>query len=233
MACAWILSLQIGAAQASEQVNIAVHSVKESDPSHPEWSTHVERRILMLVKSTMPCLSQWGSGMAAIMIVCWVGAIGLLFVYSHQGVTVFFTCATACFLLIPLVLAWPLAMTSTNSIALMAALNNKRVSNLNLPTEFLALENMLRQLNNNRGPSFTIAGTIIDTRLLLKLIGGILSLVIAIMPRLLENTERDQPCGLDHRDIAMLRALFSDKDITCYYNLTLGDIMRPLDNSGL
>eukprot|EP01046_Picozoa_sp_COSAG06_P010027 COSAG06_NODE_539_length_14478_cov_12.490716_2_plen_620_part_00 len=114
-----------------------------------EWDT-AETSALELATNTMPCLSAGWSGIVVGMWgIGWISAT-LLFCDGLTGRTTQLVGAGV-MTLVPLLIAWPLAQTSTQCSNLIDHLNKQRMFNLALHERLTALETALRQHNMGKG----------------------------------------------------------------------------------
>eukprot|EP01043_Picozoa_sp_COSAG02_P065530 COSAG02_NODE_9922_length_2074_cov_1.895190_2_plen_188_part_00 len=137
--------------------------------------------IRSLATDTMPFLS---AGWAGIALGMWgVGWIGALLSFC-EGVTGRWKplLGAAIAALTPLLIAWPLANTSTQSANLMDHLNMQRTLDLNLHDRLSVLETALRQSNKGRGLGFVVASVVVDSRMLSQAMLAVISVMSTVIP---------------------------------------------------
>lgn len=212
-ACPGLLSLHVAAALSRDAIAEAMASIrklKQVSPSslneeargrlfrsqsscpEQEW-TRVESLTLRLATDTMPCLS---AGWARIALGMWgVGWIGGLLSFA-EGVTGRWRplVAAAVAAITPMLIALPLADTSTKCAELMDHLNMQRTLNLNLHDRLSVLETALRQSNKGKGLGFVVANMVIDSRMIAQALLGVISIMSTVIPlvivlRATESTE--------------------------------------------
>ena len=118
-------SLLLGAALASDAVDEVIQRIEELSPTDARWEEEVEQASVKLAEETMEWLSAgWASGVALFFLSPLLPCVGMVVMFAVFRHAAFFV--WACILaVLPLLVCYPLAVTSSKCDDLLSALNTK------------------------------------------------------------------------------------------------------------
>ena len=118
-------SLLLGAALASDAVDEVIQKIEELSPDDPRWEEEVEQASVKLAEETMEWLSAgWASGVALFFLSPLLPCVGMVVMFAVFRYAAYFV--WACILaVLPLLVCYPLAVTSSKCDDLLSALNTK------------------------------------------------------------------------------------------------------------
>jgi hypothetical protein len=209
---AWLLSLHLGVALAADCVDDILRNLSPLPDGDQElkddrllrhefidsgtWERQVEHPVATLVE-TMRHLSDWGTAMGAAAFSYLLFAVTMIPSAIHQSGQCAFWCVakwvtTLTFFAIPFYLAWGPATVSSACDDLVDQLNELSFVGTRMHRERTTrLRASLMSLQCNQGLGFQICGTVVDKRMLGKVIVGGFSAFVSIVTTILA-TARDE-----------------------------------------
>ena len=206
---AWLLSLRLGvilAADCMEDILRKLAPIGSGDESHDDrllrqeftdegaWARHVQHPVAMLVE-TMRHLSDWGTAMGAAVLCYLLFALTMLptAMASSSWWGVVNWSILLAFLAIPFYLAWGPATVSSACDDLLDQLNDLSFVGTDEHRERVArLRTSLMNLHRNQGLGFTVRGTVVNRRMLVKIMLSGSSFAATVVTTMLALAEEDQ-----------------------------------------
>jgi hypothetical protein len=199
----WLLSLQLGVVLASDDVEDLmrdcgpddVKQYLDDDKGRTLWKRKVELPAAMLV-SSLEELSAWGPAMFASTIGCWGFTIFMLPMAAATDslalwVMLVMTAA------MPMTIAYAPASVSTSCDAMHNQLNDiSFLGDGDHKERCSHLRDSLLRLNEGQGLGFRVTGTVIDKRMLFKIMGLIMGGGSTVMTTLVALGARDAAAAL-------------------------------------
>ena len=121
----WLFSLYLGASLAADAVDEVIQRIEELSPTELRWEEEVEHGGVKLAEETMEWLSSgWATGVALFFATFWTGSAGwgVTFAVWRRPEAFIYVCISA---VLPLLVCYPLAVTSSKCDDLLSALNTK------------------------------------------------------------------------------------------------------------
>ena len=231
---AFVASLCVAAALANDEIREVINSVEDTDPDTEEWA-QVDKAACALHEETMQCVSNgWGFGVTAVFLWAFAEALGkaidLLqneWVHDHPKGHIFVHMLEAAgFALLPLVLFFPIAGSSTQCNELTESLCHKAMKNPNSRGKIKALADTLGKTNWGQGVGFVVPLLgVLDTAMIwsiLKFIVGLTSVAYSFVV-VRKPPDAAQECALSAQQrmaVQSLLATFDASNTSCAYNLT-------------
>eukprot|EP01051_Picozoa_sp_SAG22_P000453 SAG22_NODE_13_length_33548_cov_57.167773_5_plen_366_part_00 len=164
----FVLSLQVGAALASDAVLDVVQAVRTTAPvatdgSDEAWESRVERPALMLPQGAIQVLSDgWGPGLGLAYVANWLMALmflvffdgiisGFMFFEGEVAWVTIVLLFVATFLYMPMAMSRGVADVSDSCDDLVDSINERRLEDLSRNTRLWCLELALKNLNIGQG----------------------------------------------------------------------------------
>ena len=159
-----LLSIQVGTKLGTDAINDVMVDVQRLSPSQQEeWAEAVEQPIIRIARHTVAVMSDhWGILIGGTCPLCW--ALSLSFFTGYVRYPQRWHLLPGSFLaaLLPIGVAWPLAVASTRCEQLIDNLNEKRLDDLGHHRRIDALEHALRHCNCGQGLSFIVFGVAVS-----------------------------------------------------------------------
>jgi hypothetical protein len=152
MVFTWYLALKQASLHVTTIISYIHKSVIAGSPLAQDWDHEVVPTLRLAMQTILPTLSAgFGDGIIAVWSAFWMISLGCFAQYLQDGAPLFlvYMCMAATF---PLFLALDVARASTACNQILAALNNKRISQMDptIHNKILMLETALLHLNSRQ-----------------------------------------------------------------------------------
>ena len=226
----FLMCMFYGSTLATRSILNLTERIHNIIPSDPAWKTVYEEAVV-LAAEIMPAVSSgFGPPIASFSATyCLFGMSE--FVYWLSVGTLQSAVFTVLSFAFALVVVWPLAAISTRCDQLMTALNNNRLKHINISNveaQIVSMETALRRLNLEQGLGFTVFGSVVDKRKLVKAAITLVSVappifaaLTAFRPDQIGDQATIGQCSLDPEPLAALARVAATLDARCVYNITI------------